>query len=189
MATQVSHNKPVSGILLAGGRSSRMGQDKAQLVMPDPVGKYALLDYMVQLMTDAGIDDLHISRNCAPYIGDNFPARGPLAGIEAGLHYCQHPHVLVVPVDMPSLTIEALHRLIQDDSEAACLQGTALPCKLPVNTALLQQLRSWLSATDENCSVQRLLKTLRATELPYHEQAHLMNTNTPQDWRDYEQSI
>lgn len=189
MAEKMSHTQPVSGILLAGGKSSRMGQDKAQLIMPGQAEKCELLDYMVQLMAAAGIDDLHISRNCALYIRDNFPARGPLAGIEAGLHHCQHPQVLVVPIDMPSLTVAALHTLIEDDNEAAFLQGTALPCKLPVSPALIQQLRSWLTASNDICSVQRLLQSLQAKELPYHEQAQLMNTNTPQDWRAYEQSI
>ncbi|MFC6298475.1 molybdenum cofactor guanylyltransferase MobA [Pseudomonas sp. CCM 7893] len=112
---------PCSILLLAGGRGQRMGgQDKGLL---DWHGQplIAHLHHLVRPLTD----DLIISCNrnqprYAPYadqlIGDDSPDfPGPLAGIRAGLAVARHPHLLVLPCDVPHID----EQLLVDLREAA----------------------------------------------------------------------
>ena len=72
-----------SALILAGGQSRRMGQDKAELRL----GKLSLLQHMQQLAQQAGASQILLSRNQpgTTYIQDLRPGLGPLAGIAAGL--------------------------------------------------------------------------------------------------------
>jgi len=105
----------LSAVILAGGRSSRMGRDKAGLVFQGQT----LLARQVQLARDVGAAEVFVSgrsdKNYAEWNGrvlvDNFPGAGPLAGIEAALRVCSSPLLLVLAVDMPQLNAELLRKL------------------------------------------------------------------------------
>jgi molybdenum cofactor guanylyltransferase len=122
---------PVSGLVLAGGRSRRMGREKAALI----VGGKPLLTTAVDLVASvAGEVLLSCRREARPderlYRGRpvrlvfDQRAEGPLAGLEAGLSVAACPAVLVVPVDMPRLTVSLLARLI--DAAAARPEAQAV---------------------------------------------------------------
>ncbi|MEJ6077783.1 NTP transferase domain-containing protein [Vibrio sp. 1-Bac 57] len=71
----------IAGIVLAGGQSSRMGQDKAKLTIED----HTLLSRAVNLLHAAGFEDCYVSGdyqgfNCIP---DTQSELGPIAGIAA----------------------------------------------------------------------------------------------------------
>ena len=101
----------ISGLVLAGGKSQRMGTDKALL----PLGAETVLHATANRLA-AHVDDLLIVRRSdqpsldLPCDGaardwrivyDLHPGDGPLAGLEAGLRACRHPWALVTPVDAP----------------------------------------------------------------------------------------
>ena len=69
------------GVVLAGGQSSRMGSDKANLILKNKT----LLQNACELLTAAGASDVLISRNVqsttAQYIADIYPGSGPLGGL------------------------------------------------------------------------------------------------------------
>ncbi len=104
-----------TAVILAGGRSSRMGRDKAFLTFQ---GK-PLIEHALQLVRDAGADEVLISGrpeqdfsayNC-PGLLDLKPDCGPLGGIERGLHAATHPMVLLLAVDLPHMTGDCLRWL------------------------------------------------------------------------------
>jgi molybdenum cofactor guanylyltransferase len=92
----------VGGYVLAGGKSSRMGRDKARLEL---AGKPLVLHAVTKLQRFC--DDVHIlSANrelavYAPLIKDLHPGCGPIGGIEAALKHSRHEWNLLMPVDMP----------------------------------------------------------------------------------------
>lgn len=106
----------LSGIILAGGKSSRMGCDKAWL---EVVGK-TLLSRQIELARMAGASEVFISgRVEADYsvfdgvvLTDHFQSAGPLAGIERGLRAMTTPLLLVLAVDMPRLEAGFLRKLM-----------------------------------------------------------------------------
>ncbi len=99
----------VSGIVLAGGRSSRMGQDKTLM----SVNSEILIERTVKELRKT-VDEIIIASNqkCKYNIPDTveitdvFSGMGPLGGIHAGLLAARHPYAFVVAGDMPLFTDE-----------------------------------------------------------------------------------
>lgn len=91
-------------LLLAGGKSSRMGQNKAELVWN---GK-PFWEHMLDKVRPLGITKFYISGYCSPLpqvqtVWDCFENRGPLGGLHACMQVMDTPYCLVLPVDSPLL--------------------------------------------------------------------------------------
>jgi len=105
----------VSAIVLAGGRSSRMGRDKARIEFE---GR-PLIALAIEKVREAGVVEVFVScregesydiPGC-PVLHDLEPGFGPLGGIERGLHECRSPLLLVLAVDMPHMTVAFLRKM------------------------------------------------------------------------------
>jgi molybdopterin-guanine dinucleotide biosynthesis protein A len=102
--------KPASGVVLAGGLSRRMGQDKRRLRLWGADGP-TLLEHTVATV-GALCADLVVVLNDpegwpklpARLVGDVYPDGGALGGIYSGLAACAHDYALVVACDMPLLS-------------------------------------------------------------------------------------
>src|SRR5581483_10211476 len=98
---------PVAGVIVAGGRSSRMGgRDKAFAA----VGGQPIAVRTVRLFQDLFPQVVVATNRPERFAGlgvetvaDNYPGCGPLAGIQAALVASRHPHVFVAACDMPGL--------------------------------------------------------------------------------------
>lgn len=92
----------IGGYVLAGGRSSRMGRDKALLELG---GKPLVLHAAVKLrrvcMEVSILGSNPALEQYAPLVKDVHPGCGPLGGIEAALLHSQHDWNLIMPVDVP----------------------------------------------------------------------------------------
>jgi molybdopterin-guanine dinucleotide biosynthesis protein A len=94
----------ISIAIQAGGRSSRMGTDKARL----PVGGRRLIEYVIDCVEPYS-DDLFITTNAPTdlndlglrLVEDQIPGMGALNGLKTALQAARHENVLVVACDMP----------------------------------------------------------------------------------------
>jgi len=105
-------------LLLAGGKSARMGTGKAELLYE---GK-TFLEHMLDKAHALGIEKCYISgydaqREGVQTIWDIYPNRGPLSGLHASLKSMDTPYCLVLPVDAPKLPVEILEGLLQQHEE------------------------------------------------------------------------
>lgn len=106
-----------SAVILAGGKSSRMGRDKAWL----PLDGQPLLARQIAMVRELGPVELFISGRGDtdysslgyPVLKDAFPDGGPLAGIAAGLQAATAPLVLILAVDMPEMTSAVVSGLLE----------------------------------------------------------------------------
>lgn len=118
---------PATLLILAGGDSRRMGRSKATL----PVRGRTLVEFVADRLA-AEFAELVVSANDpalvppalaqrARIVRDLHPAKGPLAGIEAGLMAAGHGIVLAVACDMPNVTPALARRLVRscEDRDAA----------------------------------------------------------------------
>ncbi len=100
--------KSFSVLILAGGRSRRMGSDKASLLLHgEPLLARAVRrlstasDDLLVAMSDAGSHRAIVPDTAVRFVTDLHPGAGPLAGLEAGLSAARHELLLMVAVDMP----------------------------------------------------------------------------------------
>jgi molybdenum cofactor guanylyltransferase len=114
--TQPASN--ISAYVLAGGRSSRMGTDKALLqlagkpLIAHAVAKLRRITPHVQIL--AGADGTNSAlAPYAPLIPDLHPSTGPIGGIEAALVHTSSDWNLILPVDIPFIPTLFLVRWVQ----------------------------------------------------------------------------
>ena len=106
-------------LLLAGGKSARMGTSKAELLYE---GK-TFLQHMLDKAHALGIEKCYISgytssQEDVQTVWDIFPERGPLSGIHATMRKISTPYCLVLPVDAPKLPVEILEGLLRRHEES-----------------------------------------------------------------------
>jgi molybdenum cofactor guanylyltransferase len=105
----------ISAVLLAGGESRRMGQDKATLVFQ---GKL-LWEIQIDLLRKLRPREIFLSARSDPvwrppdvhFAPDQTPSRGPLSGLAATLPRIRTDHLLVLAIDMPLMTENFLRSL------------------------------------------------------------------------------
>ncbi|HZP06630.1 MAG TPA: molybdenum cofactor guanylyltransferase [Terracidiphilus sp.] len=146
------------GFVLAGGQSSRMGQDKATL----PFAGRPLIAHALSALREAGFSasiagarsDL---RSFAPVIQDAKPGRGPLSGICAALAATAARHSVFVSVDLPLLPAALLrfllhHARIAESAITVCsVNGFAHTFPVVIGRAALPVLETELAAGRLGC--------------------------------------
>ncbi|MCB9916397.1 MAG: molybdenum cofactor guanylyltransferase [Planctomycetes bacterium] len=112
---------PVTGVVLCGGASRRMGRDKARLELAGA----SLLRRALDAVGAACDEVLLASGDPARYaelgvaaVADEAPDAGPLAGLAAALASARHERVLVVACDMPRVEPALLRALLDRAQEA-----------------------------------------------------------------------
>lgn len=103
----------LAAFILAGGKSSRMGTDKAFLELNGRTLLARALDLAGSITAVVSIvGDPEKFSSFAPVIDDVFPGCGPLAGIHTALRSSTHELNLMLAVDLPVLSAEFLRYLI-----------------------------------------------------------------------------
>lgn len=204
-------NTTLIGLVLAGGQSRRMGQDKALMRYQGRT----LIDNASLLLQSASCDKVLISRNAPGFLNDKIEDAGPLSGVHAVLDALSQPdnhngnpcELLVLPVDMPQMTPELLRILVSRGREAekACyVEKRFLPFYLPVTQKTKALLANYLVEQSKRRVVGfleilnavslkegDLKKTARKEEsdnkkrlanMSNEDGVEWLNVNTPGDW-------
>lgn len=105
----------ITGVILAGGKSSRMGRNKALMTL----GGQRLIDRVVKTMRAVFTDLLLVTNSPdvyadigLPMVGDVMPDKGSLGGIYSAIYHVTTPYCLVVACDMPFLNAAVLQYLV-----------------------------------------------------------------------------
>jgi len=204
-------NTTLIGLVLAGGQSRRMGQDKALMRYQGRT----LIDNASLLLQSASCDKVLISRNAPGFLNDKIEDAGPLSGVHAVLDALSQPdnhngnpcELLVLPVDMPQMTPELLRILVSRGREAekACyVEKRFLPFYLPVTQDTKALLANYLVEQSKRRVVGFLeilnavslkegdLKKIarkdesdnkkRLANMSNEDGVEWLNVNTPSDW-------
>ena len=183
-------NPNFAAVLLAGGRSTRMGRDKAALV----IDGQPLWQRQLATLRALAPSELFISgRRDGPYadagveiIEDATPGLGPLGGIAAALRRAESPRVLVLAIDLPAMTADFLATLLREgDSTMPQSADCFEPLSAVYPKAALPIAEESLREDDR--SMQRFVRRLvasdlvRARMLTAAESAFFRNVNAPRD--------
>jgi len=118
----------ITGIVLAGGKSTRIGASKPHL----KIGKGHLIDRVVDTLsqftssilivtTEEQVSPVKSAPRGARWVKDIYPGKGPLGGIYTGLMHAETSYSLVVGCDMPFLNIGLIKYLIEGASGFAAV--------------------------------------------------------------------
>lgn len=176
--------KSILGVVLAGGRSSRMGTDKARLSF---MGK-TLLDFQFEkLESILGRENIVVSGNYPhlPYLTDQESGLGPLGGIISTTNkFSSYDYFLFLPVDMPKISEKALTNLINfatEDFSSDCwsYKGFQMPL-------IIKKLKGQLTVPSKDLSIRFLIEQLKSKKLELSEirETEFLNTNTIKDWQE-----
>jgi molybdopterin-guanine dinucleotide biosynthesis protein A len=200
----------IDGVVLAGGLSSRMGEDKALLKRDER----DMLTYTADLVSSLSIERLLISRNEATTIGyqpndadgdayncahksayncahkfevfnDVVAGVGPLGGIYSVAIQSKADALIITPVDLPLLRTEDLEQLINEGTSAkrpAYFSHHYLPLFLPLTKEVRQYLDDVVKGKVPQRSVNTMCTNFGAVEVTPKNNSRLTNVNTPAQW-------
>ncbi len=181
-----------SAVVLAGGRSSRLGVDKASV----PVGGRRLLDRVLSVLTNCFADVVVVGRTgwdeaCGPvrFVQDETPGLGPLGGLYTGLGVVEHGRALAVGCDMPFINRGVLEELLAQDGGAdatvARTGGRAQPL-LAVYDRRVRSVVGRLLASEDR-SLMELLRTISVRYVDLAVTDACFSVNTPEELRQAKQ--
>ena len=187
-------HKPVYGLILAGGKSRRLGRDKALL----PRDGRSQLAHLAALL-GACVDQVFVStrpdqqddkeRGRYAQIVDRYADLGPVAGILSALETSPDADWLVVACDLPNITVETLQNLLQHrdggqpfTAYISSYDGLPEPLCAIYHSGCAKIVREFV---DEGINCPRKILIRSETRLLQQLDPHsLDNVNTPDDLRD-----
>jgi len=196
-----STQQSLTGVILAGGKSSRMGQNKALMSL----GGKRLVDRVVEVMRSV-FDDLLMVTNTPdvyadlglPMVPDVWPEKGSLGGVYSAIYHVTTPYCLVVACDMPFLRAAVLHYLSTQMADYDVVVPDVLG---ELQTLHAIYSKACLQPIERRLEANRLriigffpdvrVRTVTASELePYDpELLAFQNLNTPEEFQAAEQRL
>jgi molybdopterin-guanine dinucleotide biosynthesis protein A len=185
---------PFDVFLLAGGRSSRMGRDKAALTIGRRTFVEAVADAARPLAAAIRVVGRDAATSGIPAVADLRPGLGPLAGIETALAHARTQAALVLACDLPFVST-ALLELLAGESAAAPdsivvpedAAGWRAPLCAIYPVSALGAASRLLDAGERR--PRALLEAVPSLVVPFDAYRHLpgaplllRNVNTPEDY-------
>ena len=178
-----------AGFVLAGGRSSRMGRDKALL----PFRNATLVEHIAaQVLAAAGNVTLigpperYPSLAC-PVVADRVPDHGPLGGLHTALAITPADWNLIVACDMPDVTADFLAALLEaaESADTDCLVPETSFGREPLCAVYHRRCLPAVERAVANklLKMQDFVSTLRFRSWPVSDSSPLKNINRPEEWQ------
>lgn len=197
----------ITGLILAGGRATRMGQVQKGLQMLK--GETMLSHVLRRLQPQVGDILINANQDLDRYSEYGYPVvddkisdyAGPLAGLHAGLLQCKTTYLVSAPCDSPFLPdnlVENLAQaLIKNQAQLAvvtALDSESEPAQMraqPVFSLMERGLASHLQFFLENGGrkITAWYASLRVIEVPFEDAASFRNINTLAELQHYNQTF
>lgn len=185
----------ITGLILAGGRGSRMGGvDKG---LQDHLGVPLALHALRRLAPQVGTVMINANRNLDVYASMGVPVwpdeipdyAGPLAGMLSGLAHCETPYLATVPCDTPNFPLDLVERLcrglteIDGEMAMAFTREGGAPRRQPVFSLMKTSVRESLAAyvASGQGNVGFWAGQQRCARVVFEDGSAFFNANTPAD--------
>ncbi len=187
----------ITGLILAGGRGSRMGgADKG---LQNHLGMPLAMHALMRLSPQVGHMMINANRNLGAYESFGVPVwpdaladyPGPLAGFLAGLEHCETPYLVTVPCDTPNFPEDLVARLAQalsdNDADIAMASTTGpdgaqvQPVFCLMKSTLMESLVRFTQSGQRK--IDRWTAEHRCVEVPFDDDAAFFNANPSDELR------
>ena len=193
----------ITGLVLAGGRGSRMGGvDKG---LQNHQGLPLALHALLRLGPQVGAVMVNANRNLGAYESLGAPVwpdalpdyPGPLAGFLAGLERCETPYLVTVPCDSPGFPTDLVARLARGLSEAQASIAFAVtldeagqrqrqPVFCLMHSDVLDSLVRFIQGGQRR--IDRWTDAQHSVEVLFEDTSAFFNANTVQDLQSLQQT-
>lgn len=176
-------------VILSGGKSSRMGEDKALLPFGD-FPSLAQFQYhrLSRLFSRVYLSCKESTRFPFPahFIEDKSDIFAPSIAIESAFEALESPWIFFITVDSPLVSEESIRAILSapQESHHAILAQTPLKKHYLIglyHRGILPRLRALLEAS--NYRLRDLAETPETLFIPFENEAEFSNLNTPQDYQ------
>ena len=190
----------ITGLILAGGRGSRMGHVDKGL---QPFRGMPMVQHVLQrLQPQVAHIIINANRSPAEYAALGYPVfadampdfAGPLAGLQTGLMHCATPYLVTAPCDSPFLPTDLVARLLASIQKqradiavavtGGATQRQAHPVFCLANTSVLPHLNAYLQ--NGGRKFDGWYATLAVAEVHFDDEAAFRNINTLDELGRYE---
>ncbi|MBS1949106.1 MAG: molybdenum cofactor guanylyltransferase [Bacteroidetes bacterium] len=181
----------IEAFVLAGGKSSRMGQDKAMMLLD---GK-PMIAYVLDTINSFQLP-IKIVANSEGYekfdydvVKDIVPDKGPMGGLYTALHYNTRPNVLLISCDTPFISAQAVDRLLNETKNNPVTVAGTMTRINPLFAVYHQSLRQKISTCiiKNNLKMKEFIfsenyKTVNMDDLAEQHQFLFFNINNKTDF-------
>jgi molybdenum cofactor guanylyltransferase len=191
----------ITGIILSGGKSSRMGTDKALLKLGDE----SIIERMTKLMKSI-FNEVFIVTNApddyrylrVPLYEDIHKYKGPLSGIHSGLVHSSTNKNFFISCDLPLLSVELIKYIIEFKSDKLIrycfasgrhhyLAGIYRKELLPEIEKIFASVTNSSEKKDQHFSIRNLLENIESEaiqieNISFYRDELFFNLNTPEDF-------
>lgn len=180
----------ITGLVLSGGKSSRMGRDKGLILFKNiPLFMHSVTRLSPQVGTifvNANQNLSDYQKEGLPVITDN-PMRfdGPLSGFLTGLRHCKTPYLLVVPCDSPFFPMDLASRLatqlLADESDLAFVitKEKWQPVFALIKKETMPKLISFLESKERK--IETWYRKMKTSRVNFDDESAFYNINTLYD--------
>lgn len=194
--------KNITGIILSGGKSSRMGSDKALL----KIGNETIIERITNLMNSIFNEVLIVTNTPEDYKFLNLPLfediyknKGPLSGIHSGLVHSSTDKNFFISCDLPLISEELIKHIVEFNSEKFIrycfagrhhyLAGVYRKELIPEIEGILKSSSKQVDKKEQKFSIKCLLKYIEAEiinveQLHFYNKNLFFNLNTPEDFEN-----
>ncbi len=194
------NSNDITGLILAGGRGSRMGGVDKGL---QPFRGAPMVSHVIRrLRSQVGTMIISANQNLGPYESFGLPVwpdkiggfEGPLAGLQTGLARCDTAYLVSAPCDSPFLPQDLVARLgnalLARDAELAVAvtgEGASIqphPVFCLMRATVLASLNAFLQ--EGGRKIEKWYRNLRFVEVHFPDEAAFRNINTLDELRRFE---
>lgn len=185
----------ITGVILAGGKSSRMGTNKSFL----KIGNQTIIERIADLMKSVFSEVILITNTPEEYPFLNLPTfediykwKGPLAGIHSALVHSKTEKIFVLSCDVPLMSKEMIEYIVEYNSDKPIIFCEAAGYHQPLvgvySKVILSEVEDFISTTEvSDKSFHHFLKSVEAEiihpeKLSFYKDELFFNVNRPEDF-------
>ena len=189
----INNYSDIVAVVMAGGRSKRMGQDKGLIEYKDKAQRYYMADMLKTIFENVAISvpfDFKLSeKNNYIYIKDIVSDLGPLGGLHSIFRKYPNKSVLVIATDMPDVDVEHIINLLKKrdtNSIATCYKnddGFIEPLFAIWENTVSKKIEKLVN--ENKLSMRMILKNNNAKVISTLNNNALLNINTTEEKNEY----